>query len=286
MERCNSYFDCGEEKLELFIKSGYPIVECNKCNRRFTLINEAETHLSQVYSDAYFFNGESGYPNYLEEKDILFNYGIYYAKIINNYAKPGKVLDVGCAAGFILKGFEHAGYTCYGIDPNATMVSYGKNELNLDIRIGSMETYATDIKFDLISLIQVIGHFYNIDNAIDNVSQLLNQNGLVLVESWNMNSFVARILGKHWHEYSPPSVINWFSDESLKKLFNNYGFELIGSGFPAKRINLKHALSILEKNSPDIFFKKKLINFLSQSLGKLVINYPPIDLKWYVFRKH
>lgn len=285
MEKCNFNIDCSEDKRLLFSKNGYPIIDCQKCVRRFAMIRDAETHLSKVYSDEYFFDGNDGYPNYLEEKDILFNYGVHYAKIIERYAKPGKVLDVGCAAGFILKGFENQGWKGSGIEPNETMASYGRNELNLDISTGSLESYKTATKFDLITLIQVIGHFYDIDKALENISDLSNPKGLVLVESWNMNSKVARVLGKHWHEYSPPSVINWFSDESITHLFNRYGFEPVGSGFPAKRINLNHALSLLEKNTPDLFFKKSLIAFLSKVSGKLVINYPPVDLKWYLFRK-
>ena len=285
MDTCDTKIGCSEEKRLLFVKNGYPIEDCQTCVRRFVVIRDSETHLSKVYSDEYFFEGKDGYPNYLEEKEILLKYGIHYAEIISEYTKPGKILDVGCAAGFILKGFESMGWQGFGVEPNETMANYGKNELNLDIQIGSLETYHTENKFDLISMIQVIGHFYDIDKALENISNLSTKNGLILIESWNMNSLVARIFGKNWHEYSPPSVINWFSDKSLAKLFNDYGFELVENGFPAKRINLNHALSLLEKNSPNIFFKRRLIAFLSKVLGNLVINYPPVDLKWYLFRK-
>jgi 2-polyprenyl-3-methyl-5-hydroxy-6-metoxy-1,4-benzoquinol methylase len=285
MEICNLFEECNEEKLLLFIKNGYHILDCHKCLRRFSVIRDSETHLSHVYSDDYFFEGKDGYPNYLGEKDILIKYGIYYGKIIGKFVQPGRVLDVGCAAGFILKGFESLGWDAYGIEPNATMATYGKTELNLNIHHGSLENYQSDVKFDLVTLIQVIGHFYDVDKSMENISHLLDQNGLVLVESWNMKSLIARILGKYWHEYSPPSVINWFSDKSLISLFRNYRFELVDSGFPAKRINLKHALSLIGENTPNMFFKKKLFDFLGKLIGRIVINYPPVDLKWYIFRK-
>jgi len=285
MNRCISNINCSHDKQMLFMKNGYPIVDCDCCHLRFSEISDPEAHLEKVYSDDYFFNGKDGYPNYLDEKDMLIHYGIYYSNIVKKYTKPGIMLDVGSAAGFIMKGFESRGWRCYGIEPNASMASYGKNEFNLDIHIGGMEKFTTDIRFDLITLIQVIGHFYNVEKAIENVSHLLVPDGLVLVESWNMNSITARILGKHWHEYSPPSVINWFSDESLTRLFHKFGLEKIGSGLPAKRINLKHALSLIEMNFPDSTFKKKILGFLNQTVGKAVLIYPPIDLKWYVFRK-
>jgi SAM-dependent methyltransferase len=285
MERCNTNAQCNEEKHLLFTKNGYSIYECGRCRRRFSIIPSVETHLSDVYSDEYFFGGGHGYPNYLEGTDILINKGIYYAEVVKRYTKPLNILDIGCAAGFILKGFEQSGWNCHGIEPNETMARYGRNELDLDIYTGSMETFTTDSRFDLISLIQVIGHFYDIHQAIEKVSQLLTPNGIVLVESWNMKSFVARILGKNWHEYSPPSVINWFSDTSIAMFFNTHGFELVKSGLPVKYIKVNHALSLLDEHTPQIIYKKQIIEFLSRKFGNNIFRYPPVDLKWYIFRK-
>ncbi|KAA9035946.1 class I SAM-dependent methyltransferase [Ginsengibacter hankyongi] len=284
---CNSIINCKEERSLLFNKNGYSIKECKKCDHRFLeQHDDIENHLNKVYSDEYFFEGKSaGYPNYLDEKEILFKYGIKYAKIISIYAKPGKVLDTGCAAGFILKGFEKSGWTTYGLEPNETMANYGREKLNLSISTSSLETFQTSQTFDLITIIEVIGHFYDVDKAMQNVCRLLNPNGLVLVESWDMKSRIARIFGNKWSEYSPPSVVNWFSDETLTQLFNYYGFEIIGKGFPPKRIKFKHFLSLIDEKTPDFKFKKKVINSLIKLVGGITLIYPHHDLKWYLFRK-
>jgi 2-polyprenyl-3-methyl-5-hydroxy-6-metoxy-1,4-benzoquinol methylase len=63
-------------------------------------------------------------------------------------------------------------------------------------------------RFDLINMIQVIEHVYDLDKALQNVARLLKEDGLVLVESWNMKSIVARMMGKRWPEYNPPSVVH------------------------------------------------------------------------------
>jgi 2-polyprenyl-3-methyl-5-hydroxy-6-metoxy-1,4-benzoquinol methylase len=282
---CNSFIDCAEEKKILFNKNNYSIIQCKNCGHRFTKLQDLDNHLANVYSDDYFFEGKSGYPNYLDEKDILHKTGNRYAGIINKYSKPGKVLDIGCAAGFILKGFEDAGWESHGVEPNDTMASYGRNELKLDIRTGGIETCDINEKFDLITMIEVIGVFYDLDKAMLSVSNLITNRGLVLVESMNMESIVARILGKNWHEYCPPSVTHWFSDRTLTQLFNYYGFELIARGYPAKRINIKHAISLIEENSPNFIFKGKLLNSLNRMFGNYTLIYPPIDLKWYLYRK-
>lgn len=284
-KNCTSIKTCEEKRKLLFEKDGYNIFSCERCSLTFTEIKDTETHVEKVYSDEYFFEGKAGYPNYLIEKDLLYNYGLRYAKIISRYIKPGSLLDIGCAAGFIMKGFEDASWKVNGIEPNNTMAAYGRENLNLDIQTGSFENFTTTNKFDLVTMIQVIGHFYDIDKALLRIKSLLKQDGLVLVESWNKDSLVAKMMGKNWHEYSPPSVVNWFSDETLAGLFSSYGFRLVAKGYPPKKISIKHAISLLKEKSPDFFLVRKFYSGLERLVGKLNINYPPLDVKWYLFKQ-
>jgi len=282
---CSSILQCSAEKVLLFSKNGYSINECKKCGHRFTQSQNVKNHLESVYSDSYFYEGKAGYPNYLNEKELLQKAGRKYATIISKYTEVGKVIDIGCAAGFILKGFEDKGWQCSGIEPNESMASYGRNQLKLNIITGGIESYQPVEKYDLVTLIEVIGAFYDLDKAMVNISKLLNKNGLVLVESMDMNSIVARIFGKGWHEYCPPSVLHWFSDKTLNQLFEFYGFELISKGYPVKRIKINHAISILEENLPNKYIIRWFLKKFSQFLGKLTILYPPFDMKWYIYKK-
>lgn len=252
----------------------------------FCRVPDPANHVATVYGDGYFLEGESaGYPNYLDEADILLRHGVNYAKLLSSYTKPGSMLDVGCAAGFILKGFEKQGWTCTGLEPNAAMAAYGRENLDLNILVGSLEAFVPNEKYELVTLIQVIGHFYDLDKAITNVSQSLVPGGLLLVESWNRDSLMARIMGRHWHEFSPPSVIHWFSDQTLAELMAYYGLLLVGSGQPEKRISLKHAAQLIDDKMPNLPLKSRLLGRFSRSFGSVSLNYPAFDLKWYLFQK-
>lgn len=282
---CSSFLNCAEEKKLVLTKKGYPIKQCVKCGHRFTKIDDLQGHLAQVYSDDYFFGGKDGYPDYMKEKDLLFKSGLNYAKILSKYMKPGEVLDVGSAAGFILKGLETAGWRCHGVEPNDTMAAYGRNELKLDIQTGGLEDYRSDIKFDLISIIQVVGSFYDVDKALATSATLLKKGGYVIVESWDMDSYAARLQGKNWHEYCPPSVTNWYSDKTLNQAFEYHGFEFVDKGRPVKRININHGISLVDESFPKFIFKKPILKFFSWLVGKYNVRYPAVDLKWYLFRK-
>jgi SAM-dependent methyltransferase len=282
---CDSFLNCPEEKKHYLTIKGYPIKECKKCGHRFIHLDDAENRLNGAFSDSYFFGGKECYPNYLNGKDSLVSLGTKYAKIISKYAKPGKMLDVGCAAGFIMKGFEKEGWECHGLEPNDTMASYGRNELNLDIYTGGFEDYPKDEKYDLVNMVQVLCTFHDVDKGLRTLSGLLNKGGLSMVEMWDMKSFAARIMGRYWHEYSPPSVVNWYSDKTITHLFNYYGFELIAQGRPYKKIKINLGLTRLDETLPRFPFKKSILKFLTRTIGKYNMVYPPVDLKWYLFRK-
>jgi 2-polyprenyl-3-methyl-5-hydroxy-6-metoxy-1,4-benzoquinol methylase len=117
------------------------------------------SHLEEVYADSYFFEGKEGYPDYLQEKDILVQHGKFYAGIAGKYAQPGKMLDVGAAAGFIMQGFKDQGWDCAGIEPNKSMVEYCRDQLHMSNEQGSIENATYENQFDLVTLIQVIDTF-------------------------------------------------------------------------------------------------------------------------------
>ena len=99
--------------------NGWKIFQCENCKHQF-LPEPAD--YKKIYSDDYFFHGESGYSDYLDNADQLIIQGHWYANLLNKYMKPGYMLDVGAASGHILKGFVDKGWNGIGIEPNKNMV--------------------------------------------------------------------------------------------------------------------------------------------------------------------
>ncbi len=99
---------CSKNNTESrFIQNDYPILHCKDCGHLFTDYKPSPQEIDQIYSDDYFFKGGVGYDDYTLEKDMLIKRGEYYANNISKHIAPGKVLDVGSAAGFILKRIEN-----------------------------------------------------------------------------------------------------------------------------------------------------------------------------------
>ena len=212
-----------------------------------------------------------------------------YGRILDKYMSPGRVLDVGAASGFILQGLIDSGWIGDGVEPNHAMAHYGQVDMGLSISTGSLESL-NDVRengsYDLISMIQVIPHFFDLHRALTAASELTKPGGFWLIETWNRKSVTARLLGQHWHEYSPPSVLRWFALSDLTKLASNYGFEVVASGRPRKWIRSSHAKSLLSFKFKDMGFWGRLMSlFLVLVPSNLSIPYPSEDLIWVLYKK-
>jgi len=247
---------------------------------------DPDRHVEINYSDEYFFGGAAGYPNYLDQKDLIVQNGYNYARVLSEYIiNPGKVLDVGAAAGFFLKGLMEMGWQGQGIEPNERMAVYGREKLAVDVEPGTIESFKSSNRYDLVCFIQVLAHLIDPRRAIEASSAFLNNGGYVLIETWNWKSRTARILGRHWHEYSPPTVLYWFSPESLDQLMGQLSFEFIASGRPKKRIIWKHAKSVIlpkMKNLPWVCTVENLLNLIPEHF---ILPYPAEDLFWALYKR-
>jgi SAM-dependent methyltransferase len=270
---------CQSKSKFVFEAVGFAVRDCLRCAHRFAEISADEAHVSEIYADSYFSGGGAGYSDYLADGEMLKLRGQMYAKKLERLSVvKGKMLDVGAAAGFILQGFIESGWQGVGLEPNAEMVRTGREKFKLDIRQSSFESFETGEKFDLISMIQVVAHLYAPREAFQKAFDLLDGSGFLLIETWNRESISARVFGKNWHEYSPPSVLQWFSERGLTEALRGMGFEKIAGGRPSKKISGAHAKSLLKYLWGDKFLLKLIPD-------KLQFPYPSEDLFWAVYRK-
>jgi SAM-dependent methyltransferase len=264
-----------------FAVGGHAIYDCARCSHRFSPVSAGAEHVSHVYGDGYFTEGAAGYSDYLGDESLRRASGAWYARLLARYTSPGHLLDVGSAAGFILKGLTDGGWTGMGLEPNASMAAHARERVGVDVRVGTLEGCELDRAFDAVTMIQVVGHFYDLRGALAAAASATKPGGYWLIESWDRQSLPARLLGARWHEYSPPSVIQWFTPTSLASLVAEFGFREVARGRPRKQIRPSHAF--------DLIRHKLGMRASTRSSGaagqEWVLPYPPLDLFWGLYRK-
>jgi len=201
---------------------------------------------SQYYlEDKFSLETPWGFRNYIRESVVLKT--IYRRKF-------HKVLDLGCASGHTLfriaKNFPDS--ILVGLDIGkdfiATATNYAKelNIKNVDFFEGSLENYATDQKYDLILLLEVIEHVINEEILLCNIKKLIATNGLLCITTPNLNgdgTLYGRLLRfikvrrfipatdftmegtiKHGDQH-----VREFSSTTLEEVMETYGFRKVFS---------------------------------------------------------
>ena len=276
---------CNNSSKQIFQAHGYWIRDCDECNHRFAELHTGSDHTKTIYADEYFQGGGAGYPDYLGEARILRNHGRRYGKILEKYLRPGTMLDVGAAAGFVLQGFMDCGWQGDGIEPNHAMAKYAQTTLGINVQAGALESLTNNQQYDLVNMVQVIAHFADLKTALQQAADATKPEGYWLIETWNKDSFAARMFGQNWHEYSPPSVLHWFSPDTLKTLAESFGFAEIARGRPSKWINGGHAKSLLQFKLENLPLGKLIGKPLNLLPEYLPLPYLADDLFWMLLKK-
>ncbi len=140
-----------------------------------------------------------------------------------------ELVDIGVGEGDFVRLFSEK-YNVSGIELNADLGE--KSENSIPIHIGNIEKdgISQDIakRFDVITALDLFEHFSDPDKAIKNIYQLLNENGLLVLETGNID--VGKRTNKKvvdwWYILIAEHKIFW-SEKAIKNKLETEGFETI-----------------------------------------------------------
>ncbi len=150
-----------------------------------------------------------------------------FKRILKNKKIQGSVCDIGFGDGKALQFFEKLGCNIYGFEPNKDKYNRAVNKLKSDKNIYNtlfnIETIGKT-KFDYVLLIHVMEHIYDYNNLLSNISQILMDNGKIILSVPNVESLQRKITGKHWFHACAPLHIFQYNIESLDAIMKRHNF--------------------------------------------------------------
>jgi len=220
--RCNA---CQGQKCTLMgkRKDDVIVLRCDACG--LGVIEAIPDDLGSLYGDAYYGSLDEtvGYNDY----QLMAEHGLSWAAELACRLKDGgKILDVGCADGSLLKRLPST-FDLHGIEVNERMIAQCAEA---NIRIlgrdlldpGILERYAH--QFDIVTAIAVFEHLRDFRQGFEAALALLKRDGILLFE-------VPYISETHpnrvWFESSLEHVF-YPSGDSLRLLVEALGFHMVG----------------------------------------------------------
>ena len=264
---------------------GLNIQRCTSCGHFFHPVDRPLEHVKSVYSDQYFSDSSEGYQDYLQEEPNQRRSAKFYCGLIAKHSStPAAMMDIGAASGFFLDEFQKLGWQGLGVEPNQRMREVALDRFNLPM-VELLEHVPEASRFQLVTMIQVISHLLDPVASLQQVHRALDRNGLLLVETWDRDSWIAKLSGGGWHEWNPPSVLHWFSRSSLRSVLDSVGFKEVGCGIPRKRIQIGRAVSMLRHSWKDSLAMRCVTTPLRIVPAGLSLPYLLGDAFWLLLRK-
>lgn len=208
-------------------KDTFKISRCNSCFFQFMNPIFTEKYLSELYSEDYY-KGKADYTYTDERNNFNYNKYVWNARInkIRSYIPSGNFLDIGCSFGGLLK-CASGHFNTFGIEISNYSAEYASSNSDSNIFNGTLEQYSMpDNTFDIITMIELIEHLPDPVKTVQKCRQLLKKNGLLVIQTADMEAIQAITAGKNYHYYLPGHV-SYFSSYNLTLLLNNCGFNHI-----------------------------------------------------------
>lgn len=223
----------------MYFKTGIPIYKCKSCGLGMA---ETKGFNPENYYDALYFNGgrSDGYSDYIGAEQVLrdqFRRDIELLKVLGSTS--GDLLEVGCAYGFFLEVASDS-YNVSGLEICQDAVNHCHTRGLKNVRQGEICSQALSdfLEVDVIVMLDVIEHLADPMESLIAVSSKLRVNGLVLITTGDFSSVYARLSRQYWRLMTPPQHLWFFTPNSLRKMGEKIGLDLIYIDHPFKRVPL------------------------------------------------
>jgi SAM-dependent methyltransferase len=226
---------CGHsDHRRLFRVAEFEIVRCRGCGLVYLTPQVPAESLAEVYQESYWSSPSAkqrGYTDYLGDEAL---YRRTFRRRLEHHVLPyverGRLLDVGCAAGFFVDEAARAGFDAEGVDVSRPMVDFARRSLQLErIALGTLEDCRfVDQSFDVITLWDVVEHVPDPPGFLQEVRRVLSDDGYLILETQNVQSAFARLTGRRWHHYKVPEHLFHFAPATCTRLLEEAGFEVVG----------------------------------------------------------
>ena len=170
-------------------------------------------------------------------------FGASLARIERLAGKPGRLLDVGTAAGAFLAAAKARGWSAEGCEPNRWLASWGARHYGVTIRPGSLfdQPYAA-ASFDVVTLWDVLEHTTDPKATLERCRELLRPGGLLVVNYPDVGSWIARLLGRRWL-FLTSVHLHYFTRRTITRILQAAGFRVEAIRPHVQRLELDYILS-------------------------------------------
>ncbi len=242
------------------------IVKCKNCGLVFANPRPKRDSLTQFY-----FSGED--EKYIEQQKERSKTFQKVMKFIETFQPCGRILDIGCGAGFLLSVAKEKGWQVKGIELNQFFTNFAVSELKVDAINDMAEN--VELKpnlFDVIVIWDTLEHVLNPYEILSKAHSWLKKGGYIFINFPNINSIFARVFRRKWW-FIESMHLYYFSPDIINKYFNKIGFKYLQKKRHIQTLKLGYLISKLRPHR--LFFYNIISNVIK------FVKLQDLDIQYY-----
>jgi len=209
-------------------KDGYKFLKC-RCGYIFCHPRPTQAELDKHYGV-----GESSdhsqniLSNFYPKASSRGRRAFFNAIKLLPYLWNKRVMDLGCGGGFVVGSMKSVGASeAVGIDINPNAVLYARAQYpKCKFYCGEFDKFSNKKlgTFDFIYSSEVIEHVVDIEGYMQFLVDMTKPSAKVFITTPDIGSNQVPKEVTSWDVFSPPLHIQFFTQDTLTKLFERYGF--------------------------------------------------------------
>ncbi len=215
-------FNCRVGEVDIF--------RCTRCS--FLYRPQIPNDLKTLYDETYYRNkGKeeaqwAGSGDYIADQERLLKTFDEHIADIERRKKPARLLDVGCAAGFLLEAARRRGWQVVGLDISDFAAKYARETFHLNVRIGTVEKIVfLPGEFDVVTAFEYIEHVEDPIATLKSIRPWIKESGLLVLTTPNAGSWQAKHHPDQFDGFREWRHLAYFSRKTMTKLLRLSGFE-------------------------------------------------------------
>jgi 2-polyprenyl-3-methyl-5-hydroxy-6-metoxy-1,4-benzoquinol methylase len=229
-----------KERFKIF--GSKTICACANCGVEFLYPQLNDEELKKLYSETYYtpwgLAGTAENEALKRMKIATFNLRL---DLVKSFVQKGKLLDVGCATGYLLEAAKEKGFDVYGVEFSEYSAQLAKQKFgNEKIHNGILEDspFANGF-FEVITMFDLIEHVRIPQVVLEKARELLSENGLIMISTPDIGSLSHSLMGKKWTHYKLEHFF-YFNKASMNLAAERSGLKLVHYERSKKALTLNY----------------------------------------------
>jgi SAM-dependent methyltransferase len=233
-----------EDEKTYFSSSSKPIhsqlVRC-RCQLVFIYPRPPMEKVNEEYKSAIDMNHATERGNRIKSFKRVFRQNTLMQYLVEN--AHCSLLDIGSASGEFVECAAQLGIQAQGIEPSIHLSSIARTKYGLNVATGFLDTsnYPSS-HFNIVSMMDVLEHLESPSTMLNDISKILDSNGILILNLPMIDTFTARLMRFKWPFFLEVHLY-YFTKKSIESLLKNNGFKIVQTSRYSQSLSIGYLLN-------------------------------------------